>query len=141
MEVYRERLRCTCQWRRTDLLYSISHGAGGSIQQDKELQRLENETEGGGQFAKASAKSGLVDPALARRSGYGTRGEEVTLWANYFELLKRGDPLLFRSSSMRKNALSVTDQRAKTSLHKMPKLIDSISKMPAPSGCPSSWTT
>jgi eukaryotic translation initiation factor 2C len=37
-----------------------------------------------------------IDAAFPVRPGYGTKGERVTLWANYFELIPSPDLLLYR---------------------------------------------
>jgi eukaryotic translation initiation factor 2C len=39
-----------------------------------------------------------IGQRMPQRPGYGTQGEKVLLWANYFEMVTNYDPLLFRYS-------------------------------------------
>jgi eukaryotic translation initiation factor 2C len=64
-----------------------------------QVRKIENETERASQLKTTpGSKRPVVDPRLPLRPGYGTQGREVTLWANYFELVAPPDLLLFRYS-------------------------------------------
>src|SRR6266536_2841590 len=78
---------------------SIRHVPNDVPQRDMQVQKIENETERAAQPKSTSGpKMPAGDPRLPQRPGYGTRGKEVMLWANYFELVAGGDLLLFRYS-------------------------------------------
>jgi eukaryotic translation initiation factor 2C len=64
-----------------------------------QVHRVENETE---KFSLLKSSPGPkkshIDQRMPRRPGYGTQGKRIMLWANCFEMVAKGDPLLFRYS-------------------------------------------
>ena len=78
-----------------DLLFS--HSAGDVPQLDRQVEKIENESEKAGQLKRRSGPGGpLTNSQLPQRPGYGTRGKPITLWSNYFRLMTRTDLVLYR---------------------------------------------
>ncbi|TVY84069.1 Protein argonaute [Lachnellula suecica] len=72
-----------------------SHGSGKNLQPDSQVQKIENETLKDAQLKGAKQ---LHEQRLPPRPGFGTKGREVILWANYFEVIAPKDLILFRYS-------------------------------------------
>lgn len=82
--------------------------------------RIERETETAVNFVRAKSPMGkpAFDARLPLRPGFGTRGREVLLWANYLDLMAFGDLLLFRYSIE-----ILPDQRGRTPTGKKVKRV------------------
>jgi eukaryotic translation initiation factor 2C len=62
------------------------------------VRKIENETARAVQLKSTRPQKSIHEPRLPPRPGYGTQGKEVTLWANYFEMVAHKDLILFRYS-------------------------------------------
>jgi len=62
------------------------------------VRRIENETARAVQLKSSGLQKSILESRLPPRPGYGTQGKEVTLWANYFEMVAHQDLMLFRYS-------------------------------------------
>ena len=63
-----------------------------------QVRKIENETARAVQLKSSGPQKSILETRLPPRPGYGTQGKEVTLWANYFEMVAHKDLMLFRYS-------------------------------------------
>lgn len=66
------------------------------------MRRVEEETENAFKLLRTKSASqktkASLEPGLPQRPGFGTRGKEVVLWTNYFNMMAYGELLLHRYS-------------------------------------------
>jgi eukaryotic translation initiation factor 2C len=66
------------------------------------VTRVENDIETAGKLVRTTSATrkatSTLDPSLPQRPGFGTMGNPVVLWTNYFELMSYGELLLNRYS-------------------------------------------
>ncbi|KAH6691806.1 putative RNA interference and gene silencing protein [Leptodontidium sp. MPI-SDFR-AT-0119] len=74
------------------------HGPGEYPEHDIHVRKVENETARAVQLKSTGPQKSIREQRLPPRPGYGTQGKEVTLWANYFEIVAHKDSMLFRYS-------------------------------------------
>lgn len=75
-------------------LFYFSHGPGDTLQHAPAVKTIENKIDQNLKSAKPQA--GPATALMPPRPGFGTRGREVLLWTNYFELVSYGDLILHR---------------------------------------------
>ena len=104
----------------TNLCVFSSPNGGHPAKPDMRVMRIERETETAMNpvRAKFPVKKTAFEPRLPPRPGFGTRGREVLLWANYLDLMAYGDLLLFRYSIE-----ILPDQRGRTPMGKKIKRV------------------
>ncbi|KAI9780847.1 MAG: hypothetical protein M1839_006474 [Geoglossum umbratile] len=68
-----------------------SHGPGVPTQSNPEVQKVED-----GLQQSYKSKKPTTELSFPHRPGYGTKGNPITLWANYFELVSNKDLVLYR---------------------------------------------